>query len=208
MMQKTRQKILDYLKQHGEATVDELSALLDDLTPVTVRHHLDVLRGEDLIEAPEIRHSTSPGRPKYVYRLTEKAERLFPNNLQNMLTYLLDEMKRSLNKQQIEEILQGVARRMAATSAFSLNYETMEAKLDRLVAQLSEYGYMASWENRPEGFVLLANNCPYAGVAEKHPEMCSVDLSYISMMLGITPKSLSHQATGDIQCSYLVTLPE
>jgi predicted ArsR family transcriptional regulator len=208
MMQRTRQKILDYLKQHGEATVDELSALLDDLTPVTVRHHLDVLRAEDLIEAPEIRHRTSPGRPKYVYRLTEKAERLFPNNLRNMLIYLLDEMKSTLNMQQVEEILQGVAKRMAATTSLSSNTETAEARLDRLVTYLTENGYMASWENRPEGFILVANNCPYAGVSGKHPEMCSIDLSYISMMLGMTPKRLTHQALGDIQCSYLVTFPE
>lgn len=209
MMQKTRQRILEYLKQHGEATVDELSILLDNLTPVTVRHHLDVLRGEDLIEAPEIRHRSSPGRPKYVYRLTEKAERLFPNNLRNMLIYLLDEMKHTLTTQQTEEILEGVAKRMtAAATSLSPDGETMEARLDRLVAYLTEYGYMASWEKRPEGFVLLTNNCPYAGVSEKHPEMCSIDLRYISMMLGMTPKNLTHQAAGDIQCSFLVTFPE
>jgi DeoR family suf operon transcriptional repressor len=208
MMQKTRQKILDYLKQHGEATVDELSVLLDDLTPVTVRHHLDVLRAEDLIEAPEIRHRTSPGRPKYVYRLTEKAERLFPNNLQNMLIYLLDEMKSTLSRQQIEVILQGVARRMAGSSALSSNTEAIEARLDRLVDHLTEHGYMATWESRPEGFFVRANNCPYAGVSEKHPEMCSIDMSYISLMLGLTPRWLTHQAAGDTQCSYLVTIPD
>jgi predicted ArsR family transcriptional regulator len=208
MMQRTRQKILDYLKEHGEATVEELSILLDDLTPVTVRHHLDVLRGENLIESPEIRHRTSPGRPKYVYRLTEKAERLFPNNLQNMLTLLLDEMKRTLSAEQVQEILQGVAKRMADTTPLSSNNESMETRLDRMVAYLSGHGYMASWENRPEGFVLLANNCPYAGVSEKHPELCSIDVSYISMMLGMTPQNLTRQTEGDTHCAYLVTFPE
>jgi len=205
MMQKTRQKILEYMKQHGEATVDELSALLDNLTPVTVRHHLDVLRREDYVGAPEIRHRSSPGRPKYVYRLTEKAERLFPNNLQNMLTYLLDEMKNTMSTQQIKDILQGVAERMARSSILPSDNETMEARLGRLVAYLVEHGYMASWEQRPEGFVLLTSNCPYGGVSGKHPEMCSVDLNYISMMLGMTPKRLTHQAEGDAQCSFLVT---
>jgi predicted ArsR family transcriptional regulator len=204
MMQKTRQKIMEYLKQHGEATVDELSALLDDLTPVTVRHHLDIMRSKGLIEAPEIRHRDTPGRPKYIYRLTEKAESLFPNNLQNMLIYLLDEMKHTLNVQQTTEILQGVAKRMTDSADLSDHDEMMEARLEHLVAQLSKHGYMASWENRPEGFVLLASNCPYAGVSEQHPEMCSVDLSFISMMLGVTPQRLTHQAGGDSQCSYLV----
>ena len=208
MMQKTRQKILEYLKQHGEATVGELSVLLDDLTPVTVCHHLDVMRSEGLVGTPEIRHRASPGRPKYIYRLTEKAERLFPNNLQTMLTYLLDEMKRTMSAKQIKEILQGVAERMTETSDPVSNSETMEARLDRLVAYLIEHGYMANWESGPEGFVLLANNCPYEGVSGKHPEMCAVDLSYISMMLGVTPKRLTHQAKGDMQCSFLITFQE
>ncbi|MBN1429851.1 MAG: ArsR family transcriptional regulator [Anaerolineae bacterium] len=207
-MQKTRQKILEYLKQHGEATVDEISILLDELTPVTVRHHLDVLRSEGLVGSPEIRHRASPGRPKYVYRLTEKAEGLFPNNLQTMLSYLLDEMKHTLSPQQIRRIIQGVATQMAETTPLSSNSETIETRLDRLVAYLVEHGYMASWETRPEGFILLANNCPYGDVPGNHPEMCSIDVSYISMMLGMTPKRLTHQATGDVQCSFLIPHPE
>jgi predicted ArsR family transcriptional regulator len=204
MMQKTRQKILEYLKRHGEATVDELSTLLDNLTPVTVRHHLDVMRSDGLVESPEIRHRDSPGRPKYVYRLTEKAERLFPNNLQTMLLYLLDEMKSTLDEEQTEEILQGVAKRMGDSNDLSADNSSMEARLEHLVAQLSEHGYMASWESQSEGFVLQASNCPYAGVSEIHPEMCSIDLRFISMMLGVTPKRLTHQVDGDNQCSYLV----
>lgn len=207
-MQKTRQKILEYLKQHGEATVDELSAVLDNLTPVTVRHHLDVMRREGLVGAPEIRRRASPGRPKYVYRLTEKAERLFPNNLQTMLTCLLDEMKTSMSTQQIKDIIQGVAERMAEATDFSSDSETMETRLDRLVGYLGDHGYMARWEPSSEGFVLLANNCPYGGVPDKHPEMCAIDLSYISMMLGVTPKRLTNQAKGDTHCSFLVTFPE
>ena len=42
-MQKTRRLILDYLKEHGQATVDELAEILG-LNSVTVRHHLDILR--------------------------------------------------------------------------------------------------------------------------------------------------------------------
>ena len=47
-MQKTRQKILEHLREHGESTVNELSKALDNLTAVTVRHHLDVLKERSL----------------------------------------------------------------------------------------------------------------------------------------------------------------
>ena len=113
MMQKTRQKIIEYLKENGEATVEELSQALDNLTAVTVRHHLDVLRSQGLVGTPITRHRNSPGRPKYVFSLTDKADTLFPKNLCTMTDHLLDELKGSLSDQQIGAILQGVAERMA-----------------------------------------------------------------------------------------------
>ncbi len=67
-MHRTRTLILDYLKEHGEATVDDLAAVLD-LTSVTVRHHLDILRTEELVAEPVIRHRNTPGRPQYSYAL-------------------------------------------------------------------------------------------------------------------------------------------
>ena len=50
-MQSTRERILNILKERGQATVDDLSQELG-LTAVTVRHHLDILRGEGLIASP------------------------------------------------------------------------------------------------------------------------------------------------------------
>src|SRR5690349_12010748 len=103
-MQKTRQKILEYLKQNGEATVEDLSAALDDLTAVTVRHHLDVLRSQGMIASPEVMHRTSPGRPRYVYTLTEKAQAMFPKNVGTLTSHMLDELKNSLDENQINVI--------------------------------------------------------------------------------------------------------
>ena len=43
-MQATRQHILEILKQHGTATVEDLGKELR-LTPVTIRHHLHPITG-------------------------------------------------------------------------------------------------------------------------------------------------------------------
>ena len=80
-MQDTRQKILDHLKTHGEATVEELREWLGGITAVTVRHHLDVLRRDGLVDAPTVERRDTPGRPRYVYTLTEKASRYFPRTI-------------------------------------------------------------------------------------------------------------------------------
>ena len=84
-MQTTRQHILEVLRTQGDCTVGEIvDALCKDrqieITAVTVRHHLSVLREDGLIDTPQMRHRDAPGRPCHVYALTQKAAALFPNN--------------------------------------------------------------------------------------------------------------------------------
>src|SRR6516162_5893512 len=113
-MQQTRRYILEVLHERGEATVDELVKALTeridhDLTAVTVRHHLDVLRSEDLVTAPLIRRRSTPGRPQHVYALTEKALEHFPNNYQHLAASLLTQIKATLPTQQVNVILENMA---------------------------------------------------------------------------------------------------
>jgi predicted ArsR family transcriptional regulator len=207
-MQKTRQKILEYLRKHGEATVDDLGQALGNLTAVTVRHHLDVLRKQDLIGPPTIRHRSSPGRPKYVYRLTERAESLFPKNLNTLADHLLSELKHSLDKKQLNVIFEGIADRMASEMPDGAAAEPFEMRVARVADHLIEHGYEARWETHPEGFVLYIDNCPYGGVVEEHAELCALDVRYFSRLLGTVPRRLEHRIAGDHCCSFLVTYPE
>ncbi len=207
-MQKTRQKIIEYLREHGEATVDELSEALGDLSAVTVRHHLDVLRSEGLVGLPQIRHRSTPGRPKYVYRLTEKAEALFPKNVRMLTTHMLAELKDTLPPEQVNVIFLGVAERMASTLGPAPQGEALEQRLDRVVEHLSRQGYEARWEAHPNGYVLHTGNCPYRGVVEDHEDLCLFDLQYISRLLGITPQRLEHLRQGGRACSYFVPLSQ
>ncbi len=209
-MQKTRQRIIEYLKRHGQATVDELSEALDHLTAVTVRHHLNVLRREGLVAPPEIQHRRTPGRPKYVYRLTEKAEALFPHNVSTLTGHLLSEVKNLLDAQQIDVLFEAIAERMAESIPPGPEGEPMDARLERLVAYLNEQGYEAHWEPHPEGFVLYTSNCPYRGVSEEHEELCTMDMHYISRALGKIPRRLEHLMEGSFSCAYLIeaTQPE
>lgn len=203
-MQKTRQKILEYLRAHDSATVDELSEALDDLTAVTVRHHLDILRGEGLIRPPEVQHRDSPGRPKYIYGLTEKAYSMFPRNLRTLTGTIIEELKSTLDEDQVNVFFEGVADRMAADAQPLDENASIEDRLDRVVEHLTGHGYEARWEHTPEGYVLHTSNCPYTGVAEAHDELCQLDMRYISRLLGTLPRRTSYMREEAHTCSYLV----
>ena len=88
-MQSTRQRILKILKEERQATVEQLSDALE-LTPVTIRHHLEVLKGEGLVEAPQVLRRPGPGRPQYTYGLTEAAVDYFPKNYHGLADLMLE----------------------------------------------------------------------------------------------------------------------
>ncbi len=203
-MQKTRQRILDYLKKNGSATVDELSDMLDNLTAVTVRHHLDVLRGEGLITQPEIAHRNTPGRPKYVYRLTEKATNFFPQNINVLASHTFSELKSLWDDQQINTLLNGVAVRMAADFPYKDADEPIDARLERIVTFLTEQGYEATWEKTDEGYLLRTSNCPYRTLADDHPEPCVLDMFFISKLLGSVPRRIETIRLGGDHCTYVI----
>lgn len=73
--QSTRDLILHALKSSAQSNIESLADAAD-VSPITVRHHLNSLQAEGLIEVESVRRKV--GRPYYVYSLTEKGNELFP----------------------------------------------------------------------------------------------------------------------------------
>ncbi len=206
-MQQTRQYILEVLHEQGEATVDELVSALrtrinHDITAVTVRHHLDILRGEELVTAPAVRRRRTPGRPQYVYGLTEKALELFPNNYHNLAATLLNQIKANLPPSQVNVILEKVADEMVTSAA--MPELPLETRLDHVVNYLNQQGYDAEWECAGEGFVLRTHNCPYRRIAGSHDELCTLDFRLIAGLLGVVPRRTGRLVEEDGSCEYVV----
>lgn len=209
-MQQTRQHILEILRGRSETTVDELVEALvpriGRITPVTVRHHLDVLRSERLIEAKVAHRRCAPGRPRHVYALTDKALEYFPSNYQTLAASLLSQIKASLPPEQVNVILEGVADQMVATVP-ALNLP-LEQRLDCVVTYLNDQGYEARWEKSAEGYVLHTSNCPYHKVVAEHEELCIMDMRLIAGLVGIVPRRIARVLDRDESCTYLIPVRE
>jgi predicted ArsR family transcriptional regulator len=205
-MQQTRRHILEILKEHKEATIDEivecLSGRIGKITAVTVRHHLEILRGDGLVAAPAVRRRSAPGRPQYVYTLTERASDFFPNNYQGLATNLLEQMKTQLPVVQVNEILEGVADKMATQAM--IPDAPLEIRLDHAVAYLNSQGYTAAWQLSERGHILTISSCPYEQVTCNNPELCKMDEKLIRQLVGSRPQRLSWQLQNDEACTYLI----
>jgi predicted ArsR family transcriptional regulator len=202
-MQATRQRILEILKERNTATVEDLAKDLE-LTPVTIRHHLDILRSEGLVQAPQVKRRDTPGRPQHVYGLTDEAESYFPKNYAGFTNLMLREMREQVEPERMRLIVNGVANRLVAQAPAPALNETMPQRMDRVVKFLNAQGYEASWENAEGGCLLHARNCPYHDVARENVEPCMMDASMISQLTGSAPQRLKWSFNGDNMCTYFI----
>lgn len=203
-VQPTRYRILEILKEKSDVTVAELARLLD-MAPVSVRHHLDVLQGENLIWTPRVRRGGTVGRPRQIYALTDAARDYFPNNHQTLALTMLEELKDVLPPAELDKMFQRMADKMAGEAEPVAGEAGMEERLDHAIDFLNGHGYLARWEKQEDVFLLYTLNCPYAGISEQHRELCRMDQRLIGQLLGETPQPVSRLSEGGCRCAYQLT---
>lgn len=207
-MQSVRRRITEILKENGSATVAELADELG-MAQVSVRHHLDILIGEDLVELTGVRRRDGAGRPSQVYALTPNAMTLFPQRNAQLAASVLAEMKAVLPEDEVTHILLRVAERTAAEAPRPRENQTVEERLDEVAGFLTQKGYSARWEACHDHYALHACNCPYSGVAEQHPELCMMDQAIIIRLLpdavrADCQRQRSHALDGANRCTYIL----
>lgn len=205
-MQTTRQIIIELLKERGQATVEELAEGVG-LTQMAVRHHLNVLYGENLVVTSSVRRKKQPGRPQQLYSLTETASKLFPEDYYHLAGYLLDEVKNTLGTDGLEKVLSRIADKMAAESPLLHAGQSSEERLDQLVQFLRDKSFAARWVKEGDDYVIRVLTCPYRQVARNHNQVCRLDMQIIKEMLNADPVLSSCIANGDEYCTYRVAQP-
>ncbi|MDO8691432.1 MAG: winged helix-turn-helix transcriptional regulator [Dehalococcoidia bacterium] len=198
-MQATRKEILDILRKQGKSTVDLLARQLS-LTSTCVRQHLTVLERENLIDGHEVRRKL--GRPQFVYSLTSNADDLFPKSYHLLTTWLLDELKAMDGGGKATLLLQGMARRWAETLAPQVTGQTLEEKVSGLVSLLKAEGHLVEWEKAENGLFIYEYDCRFQRVAQAHPEVCSLESTMLSQVLGTTVQALECLMDGQGRCAY------
>ena len=202
-MQSVRRRITEILKETGSATVAELARELG-MAQVSVRHHLDILVGEDLVEQTGLRRGDGAGRPSQVYTLTLNARALFPQRNAQLASSVLTELKAALPEQEVIALLLRVAERSTREAPQPVPGQTVEERLDQVADFLTQKGYHARWESCDGHIELHACNCPYSGVAEQHPELCLMDYALIENLLPGAVRTQARAIDGAMRCSYII----
>ena len=206
-----RKHILEILKETGGATVAELAERLD-MAPVSVRHHLDILQGDNLICIGRIERKGSVGRPQQIYQLTDDAAELFPKNFALLAAGMVRQLKQLLPPDQVDAVFASLADEMASEANLAvLEALPLAERLDRVAAFLNARGYLARWEphttNDSDYFVLYKHNCPYAGISGEHHELCQMDQLLIDRLVGVHCDRTTSVANHDRCCTYQIGAP-
>lgn len=202
-MSSTRDVILRTIRAQGDCTVKDLAEAAD-ISPVSVRHHLSNLLADGLIQSKEVRHGV--GRPKHQYSLTEEAIELFPTRYLRLTDRLLVELKEKLPDQQVEILLSNVAGSMAEDYAAQLEDLALDDKLPRLVELLNQEGFEAEIEYRKDHIIIRELSCPYYRVGKNHPEVCSIDQTFIARALSLPVERITCLLEGDSHCAFSVAM--
>jgi DeoR family suf operon transcriptional repressor len=205
-VQAVRQQIIEIIKAQGSATVAELAENLE-MAQVSVRHHLDILIGEDLVYASGVRRREGAGRPSQVYELTPEAAKFFPQRSTILAADMLDELKGTLAPQELRDLLLRLAEKTANLAPKPSPNASLEEQLDTIATFLTEQGYSAHWEKQNGTYELHACNCPYTGVADQHPELCVMDQAMIHHLMPDLIRLESRVLDGTTHCRYTLHLP-
>lgn len=199
----TREVILQTIKARNQATVEELAEEAK-VSPVTVRHHLNSLQAEGLLETESVRRKV--GRPYYVYSLSEKADELFPKRYVRLSSRLLDEMKERFPNEVVVELFNGVVEGIVRDNQATFSRLSFEERLDFLVKLLEEEGYLARWELAESGYRFIEYSCPYISVGKSHSEVCTLDTRLILSVLQTEVHQHSCMLNGDQCCEFSIPL--
>ncbi|MBN1668360.1 MAG: ArsR family transcriptional regulator [Anaerolineales bacterium] len=177
-MQLTRQQILTYLQQHRMASAVQLSHALQ-VTSANIRHHLNIMQEQKLVEVIGQAPGRGRGRPAYLYSLTPEA---LADNLENLVSALLHAFLRAEEDQvqarQIEKLAAHLIPQSAPPDA------SLRTRLEAAVEALNQQAYQARWEAHASGPRLILGHCPYATILDQHPELCQLDAALLARLLG------------------------
>jgi len=146
------------------------------------------------------------GRPVQVYRLTERAEELFPHQYDVLAISLLEQVEALYGEDAIDRILEARKAQMAAFYSPRMEGKSLEERMEEASKILTENGYLGDFICEEGQYLLRACHCALGKVSRRYPLICEKELEFVSDLLGVPVVREQHQLRGDACCTYRVVL--
>ncbi|RUS48676.1 metalloregulator ArsR/SmtB family transcription factor [Cohnella sp. AR92] len=198
----TRSQLVQMLRTRGSSSIAELARPLG-ITEMAVRRHIHSLEKDGLVSSSLLKQAM--GRPSYRYRLTERADELFPKNYPHLTLELLGELEEVSGEAIIGQLFEGRKRKLEAKYKDRMENKGLEEKVAELAGIQNAGGYMAEWEAAGDGsYRLHEYNCPIAQVANRYREACRCEKRLFGDLLDADVERTECLADGGMRCTYLI----
>jgi predicted ArsR family transcriptional regulator len=183
-------------------TVAELCEVLG-VTAMAVRRHLAGLQKDGLVDCRLVRQVR--GRPTYHYRLTDKAEAMFPSGLGTMAYDLLDAVFETKGHKGVMELLSMRNEFLAKKHLPRLEKMSMEERVKAVVQLFSESGFMSEWQRLPDGnYFIYQQHCAIHHLATQYRQLCVLEPKLMETLLGTKVTREKFMLKDDPICGYCV----
>jgi DeoR family suf operon transcriptional repressor len=203
-MPTTRRLMLDTLKKRGRLPVEALAEAAE-ITVSGARQHLTALERDGLVAHQEVRDG--PGRPRHLFALSPAADALYPRTYAELTNELLEYVEAD-DPELLGRIFERRRQRRLERARARLAGKSFPDQVAELAAILDEDGYLAEWEQLPDGsYRVVEHNCAVLEVARRSGQACSSELEFIRQALPQAEVDrVAHMMAGAFVCAYHVRL--
>ncbi|OHE61314.1 MAG: hypothetical protein A2Z47_14815 [Thermodesulfovibrio sp. RBG_19FT_COMBO_42_12] len=198
----TRGKIMMFLKKMGPMPIDDLSKELN-ITPMGIRQHLLCLQRKGLIDYVIKRQGI--GRPAFFYRLTEKADDLFPKAYHTLIANIFSYLEKNEGRNKIDDIFKWRKNILLKDTREALSdKKSLKDKVRGFKDILESKGYIVDLDETNSHYSLKQFNCPIYKVASEFKEACKYELKMYKDLLGKELKRQQCISDGNPSCTYII----
>ncbi|HET8865624.1 MAG TPA: DeoR family transcriptional regulator [Gracilimonas sp.] len=206
MLNGPKKELLDFIKHHGQLTIDE-SVEKMDLAKTTVREHFTQLEKDEYIERSYER--SGRGRPSLCFQLTKKGNGLYPSYEPEMMREFIRYLQTEGEHGILEDFFKKFWDRRYEKLKLLLEEEkvtTEEEKARVTRKMLDEEGFMAEFGHNPDSGKLMMKecNCPFREIIKVTKLPCKLEKEFYKRVFGKEVERTSYIPEGDFACTYCI----
>ncbi len=200
-----RLRVLNLLKRTQGLSVQELADELGMSYMGIKDLCLDLHKRGLLDTRREPRPEGSTGRPRLIYRLTDRAHELFPVASNPLTLDLLDAAKKLFGPASAEKLLMLVWLQKAEAFAEKVKGPDVETRADALTRARDAAGHMAELEKGSDGRSrIVEHHCPFLDVLHAYPVVARLEVEMFRKLLDVSVERFEENAAGLYRAEFVI----
>ncbi len=200
----TRLRVLNELKRTQGLSVQEIADRLG-MSYMGIKDLCDEMLKRGLLDARREPRGGNAGRPRILYRLTERAHELFPVASNPLTLELLDAAKKLFGPAAAEKLLMLVWQQKTEALFERVRGVELAERVEALARARDIAGHMTVVEKGGDGRTrIVEHHCPFLDVLRAYPVVVRLEVELFRRLLGVNVERVEENAAGLYRAEFVV----